>query len=70
MKPDTIETINPLPQPFTARNCVVDKDCRSFDHPNLFISGSATMPTVGTVSVTLTIAALALRIGDLLKEEV
>jgi choline dehydrogenase-like flavoprotein len=53
-----------------ARNSVVDKDCRSFDHPNLFISGSATMPTVGTVNVTLTIAALAFRIGDLLKEEV
>jgi choline dehydrogenase-like flavoprotein len=52
------------------RNSVVDKDCRTFDHPNLFISSSATMPTVGTVNVTLTIAALALRMADQLKKEV
>ena len=52
------------------RNSVVDKDCRSFDHLNLFISSSATMPTIGTVNVTLTIAALALRMADLLMKEV
>jgi choline dehydrogenase-like flavoprotein len=52
-----------------ARDSVVDQDCRSFDHDNLFISGSAVMPTVGTVNVTLTIAALALRIADTLKME-
>ena len=51
------------------RDSVVDKDCRSFDHDNLFISGSAVMPTVGTVNVTLTIAALSLRIADVLKKE-
>ncbi|KAF3460192.1 GMC family oxidoreductase [Ralstonia pseudosolanacearum] len=51
------------------KDSVVDKDCRTFDHPNLFISSSATMPTVGTVNVTLTIAALALRIADQLKKE-
>ncbi|MEX3816164.1 GMC family oxidoreductase [Paraburkholderia sp. BR13439] len=52
------------------RDSVVDKDCRTFDHPNLFVSSSATMPTVATVNVTLTIAALALRIADQLKKEV
>ena len=52
-----------------ARQAVVDKNCRTFDHPNLFISSSATMPTVGTVNVTLTIAALALRMADQLKRE-
>lgn len=52
------------------RDSVVDKHCRTFDHPNLFISSSATMPTVGTVNVTLTIAALALRMADQLKKEV
>lgn len=51
------------------KDSVVDKDCRTFDHPNLFISSSSTMPTVGTVNVTLTIAALALRIADQLKKE-
>lgn len=52
------------------RDSVVDGDCRTFDYPNLFISSSSTMPTVGTVNVTLTIAALALRMSDLLKKEV
>ncbi|NMG68250.1 choline dehydrogenase, partial [Azoarcus indigens] len=51
------------------KDSVVDKDCRTFDHPNLFISSSSAMPTVGTVNVTLTIAALALRIADQLKKE-
>ena len=52
------------------RDSVVDKDCRTFDHPNLFISSSATMANVGTVNVTLTIAALALRLADQLQREV
>lgn len=54
----------------SAEDSVVDSDCRSFDHPNLFIAGSSVMPTVGTVNVTLTIAALALRMADLLQREV
>ncbi|GAB2515092.1 GMC family oxidoreductase [Microbulbifer agarilyticus] len=48
---------------------VVDKDCRTFDHPNLFVAGSSVMPSVGTVNVTLTIAALALRLADTLLRE-
>ncbi|MFD1216811.1 MULTISPECIES: GMC family oxidoreductase [Microbulbifer] len=52
-----------------AEDSVVDKDCRSFDHANLFIAGSSVMPTVGTVNVTLTIAALALRLADQLIRE-
>lgn len=40
---------------------VVDPDLRSFDHPNLFIEGSAVFPTGGAANPTLTIAALALR---------
>lgn len=53
----------------SAADSVVDKDCRTFDHPNLFIAGSSVMPTVGTVNVTLTIAALALRLADTLLKE-
>ncbi|HEY8567724.1 GMC family oxidoreductase [Microbulbifer sp.] len=53
----------------SAADAVVDKDCRTFDHPNLFIAGSSVMPTVGTVNVTLTIAALALRLADTLIRE-
>ncbi len=52
------------------KDSVVDGHCRTHDHPNLFISSSATMASVGTVNVTLSIAALALRIADTLKQEV
>jgi glucose dehydrogenase len=40
---------------------VVDAQCRTHDHPNLFIVGSSVFPTVGSPNPTLTIAALALR---------
>lgn len=43
---------------------VVDADQRSWDHPNLFLVGSGTFPTVATANPTLTIAALALRTAD------
>jgi choline dehydrogenase-like flavoprotein len=43
------------------RHAVVDADLRSFDHPNLFIQGSAVFPTGAAANPTLTIAALALR---------
>lgn len=46
------------------RDSVVDADCRAHDHPNLWISSSSTFPSVSSVNVTLTIAALALRLGD------
>ncbi len=44
-----------------AKRAVVDADLRAFDHPNLFIQGSAVFPTGGAANPTLTIAALALR---------
>ncbi len=44
-----------------AKSSVVDGHCRSHDHKNLFIVGSAVFPTVGSPNPTLTIAALALR---------
>jgi len=43
------------------KSSVVDAQCRTHDHPNLFIVGSAVFPTVGSPNPTLTIAALALR---------
>ena len=52
------------------KDSVVDSDCRTHDHKNLFIASSGVMPTVGTVNCTLTIAALSLRIADKLKAEV
>ena len=45
-----------------ARTSVVDDQCRSHDHANLFVVSSAVFPTAGgAVGPTLTIAALALR---------
>jgi len=43
---------------------VVDANCRSFNHPTLYIAGSNAFPTSGTANPTLTIAALALRTAD------
>jgi len=50
-----------------AKTAVVDADLRSFDHPNLFIEGSAVFPTGGAANPTLTIAALALRSVDAIR---
>lgn len=50
------------------KTSVVDRDCRSHDHANLYIAGGAVMPTVGSVNTTLTIAALALRLAERLKQ--
>ena len=50
------------------KTAVVDSDLRTFDHPNLFIEGSAVFPTVGAANPTLTIAALALRSVDVIRK--
>jgi choline dehydrogenase-like flavoprotein len=50
-----------------ARHAVVDANLRTFDHPNLFIEGSAVFPTCGAANPTLTIAALALRSVDAIR---
>jgi choline dehydrogenase-like flavoprotein len=52
-----------------AADSVVDADCRTHDHPNLFIAGSGVMPSAASVNCTLTIAALSLRLADKLKRE-
>jgi glucose dehydrogenase len=43
---------------------VVDADCRSHDHPNLFLVGGGSFPSTGTANPTLTILALALRASE------
>jgi glucose dehydrogenase len=48
----------------TAEQGVVDKDCRSFAYPGLFVVGGAVFPTVGTANPSLTAAALALRAAE------
>jgi choline dehydrogenase-like flavoprotein len=54
---------------FTRRDGVVDRDLRSFDCPNLFVSSSAVFPTSGQANPTLTIVALAARLADRLARE-
>jgi choline dehydrogenase-like flavoprotein len=48
---------------------VVNTQCAVFDIPNLYIAGSAVFPTSSHANPTLTIVALALRLGEHLKEK-
>lgn len=48
---------------------VVDKNQRSWDHPNLFMVGSGVFPTVTTANPTLTLAALAFQAADAISKE-
>ncbi|MBC2665438.1 GMC family oxidoreductase [Novosphingobium flavum] len=49
---------------------VVDRDCRSHDHANLFIAGASVFASASTVNPTLTAVALGLRLGEMLAGEV
>jgi len=48
---------------------VVDSDCRCHDVPNMFIAGSSVFPTEGTANPTLTLAALALRTAQTIRQD-
>jgi glucose dehydrogenase len=50
-------------------SAVVDPECRSFDHPNLFVVGSSVFPTGSTANPTSTVAALALRAADTIEKQ-
>lgn len=50
-----------------ARDGVVDPNARVHETENLYVVGSSVFPTVGFANPTLTILALALRLGDHLK---
>jgi choline dehydrogenase-like flavoprotein len=54
----------------TEMDGVVDKDLRVYGTDNLFIAGSSVFPTSGCANPTLTIIALALRLGSHLKRNV
>ena len=51
------------------RSSVVGPTLRAHDHPNLYLLGSGVFPSVGTANPTLTIAALALRAAETIKQE-
>jgi choline dehydrogenase-like flavoprotein len=43
---------------------VCNSHLQSWDHPNLYLLGSGSMPTIGTSNTSLTIAALSFRAAD------
>lgn len=49
------------------RHGVVDQNCRVHGTRNLYVAGSSVFPTGGEVNATLTILALALRLGTMLR---
>lgn len=52
------------------RNSVVDGNCRTHDHENLFLCTTGVMPTSATVNPTLTGIALSIRAAHLIAKEV
>lgn len=48
----------------SAQDSAVDEWQRSWDHPNLYLAGAGSMPTIGTANTTLTLAALCLRTAE------
>lgn len=48
---------------------VVNKDQRSWDHPNLFLVGDGVFPTTGTANPTLTITALTFQAADVVASD-
>jgi choline dehydrogenase-like flavoprotein len=53
----------------SAANSVVDADQRCWAHPNLFLVGSGSFPSMGTSNPTLTMAALSLRTAEQMLKE-
>jgi hypothetical protein len=51
------------------RKGVVDENCRVHGLSNLYVAGSSVFPTAGQANPTLTLIALALRLGDRITEQ-
>lgn len=48
---------------------VLDPECRSWDHPNLFVTDAGALPTSAAVNPALTVAALALRASNTITKD-
>ena len=53
-----------------AKDSVVNHECRTFDHPNLFLATTGVIPASGTINPTLTGVALSIRLADIIAREV
>jgi choline dehydrogenase-like flavoprotein len=53
----------------SAAHAVVDRDCRMFDHPNLFVVDGSVLPTSLGVGPALTIMANALRVARVITRD-
>jgi glycine/D-amino acid oxidase-like deaminating enzyme len=55
--------IGTIPMGRDRRSAVVDRDCRSFDLPNLFVVSTAVLPSSGQANPTMTAVMLGLRLA-------
>ena len=51
------------------RDSVVDGNCRTYDHANLWLPGGGAMPSASVVNSTLTMAALGIKSADAISGE-
>ncbi|WP_305988683.1 GMC oxidoreductase [Roseibium sp. MMSF_3544] len=52
-----------------SKTSVLDPQCRSWDHPNLYVTDAGALPTSAAVNPALTVAALSLRAAETIKQE-
>jgi choline dehydrogenase-like flavoprotein len=52
------------------KDSVVNHECRTHDHPNLFLATTGVIPAAGTVNPTLAGVALSIRIADIIAREI
>ena len=64
---DSAHLIGTCRMGFTPQDSVVDKWCRSWDVPNLFIPDGSCLPTQGAANPALTISAIAARTADYIR---
>jgi choline dehydrogenase-like flavoprotein len=53
----------------SSKDSVVDGNCRSFDHANLWLPGGGAIPSASVVNSTLTMAALGIKAADAISRE-
>lgn len=53
-----------------ALDSVVNHECRTYDHPNLFLATTGVIPASGVINPTLTGAALSIRLSEIIAREI